>query len=186
MPDYRRVFQPGGTFFFTLVTEGRAPILCTDLARSILHKVIVECNASRPFHPDAMILLPDHMHALLTLPPGDTDYSTRWAYIKARFTHHWLAAGGAEQRRTGSRVWNRRRGVWQRRFWEHLIRDREDRNGHLDYIHYNAVKHGLAACPHAWPYSTFDKYVRSDAYEAQWMCGCDGAAGDAAVIRGIG
>ena len=185
MPDYRRRFQPGGTYFFTLVTEARAPILCTPLARVVLHKVIVECAATRPFTLDAMVLLPDHAHAMLTLPPGDSKYSTRLAFIKARFTHEWLKAGGVEQRRTGSRVWNRRRGVWQRRFWEHLIRDTDDRNRHLDYIHYNPVKHGHVVCPHAWQYSTFDRHVESDAYGRDWMCACDGRIVTPPVCEGL-
>ena len=93
MPDYRRSYQPGGTYFFTVVTEGRAPILCGDLARSILHTAIAECASQRPFSLDAIILLPDHLHAQWTLPPDDWDYSTRWASIKSRFTHEWLAFG---------------------------------------------------------------------------------------------
>ena len=174
MPDFRRAFQPGGTFFFTVVTEGRAGILCDDLARSILRTAIDECRKTRPFRLDAMVLLPDHTHTMWTLPADDTDYATRWAAIKAKFTHDWLAAGGAEQRRTGSRVHERRRGVWQRRFWEHLIRDDDDYARHLDYIHYNAVKHGYSTCPHAWPYSTFEKWVKKAVYEPTWSCGCDG------------
>ena len=179
MPDYRRAFEPGGTFFSTLVTEGRAPILCTELARSLLHDCIAECARTRPFVLEGMVLLPDHVHAMLTLPPGDTDFSTRWSFIKARFSHEWIAHGGVEQRRTGSRVANRRRGVWQRRFWEHVIRDRHDRAIHWDYMHYNPVKHGLATCPHGWPYSTFGKWVGRCAYEADWQCTCDGRSSTA-------
>jgi putative transposase len=123
---------------------------------------------------DAIVLLPDHLHAIWTLPPGDADFSIRWAAIKADFTRHWIAAGGNEQRRTGSRLHERRRGVWQRRFWEHHIRDEADFQHHLDYLHYNPVKHGLASCPHAWPYSTFDQWVAQRAYESQWMCACGG------------
>ena len=174
MPDFRRAYRPGGTFFFTLVTEERADILCTDLARSILRRAIAECRATRPFEPEAMVLLPDHLHAMWTLPPGDSDYSTRWAAIKAKFTHDWIAAGGAERRRTGSRVHDRRPGVWQRRFWEHVIRDEDDYALHLHYLHFNAVKHGHANCPHAWPYSTFEKWVNRNVYEPTWACACDG------------
>ena len=185
MPDYRRAYEPGGTFFFTLVAEGRAPILCDDLARPILHKAIAECAASRPFTLDGFILLPDHLHAMLTLPPGDADYSTRWAFIKARFTREWLGAGGAERPRTGSRLWNRRRGVWQRRFWEHRVRDQDDYRCHLDYLHYNPVKHGLTACPHAWPYSTFSKWVARRGYDEHWQCTCDGRVASRLQLGGL-
>src|SRR6266542_7061001 len=98
MPDYRRAYQPGGTFFFTVVTEGRAEIFASPLARSILGQVMRECAETRPFKTEALILLLDHLHAIWTLPPGDTDYSTRWSFIKANFTRRWLAAGGEEQR----------------------------------------------------------------------------------------
>jgi putative transposase len=174
MPDYRRARRPGGRFFFTLVTEGRAPILCTETARSILHRALAECAATRPFVLDAMVLLPDHLHGMWTLPSGDSDYSTRWAFIRSRFTHEWLGAGGAEERRTGSRIFNRRRGVWQRHFWEHLIDDEDDFEQHLNYLHYNPVKHGYTACPHLWPFSSFQKWVSRGAYEGGWSCACDG------------
>jgi putative transposase len=121
-----------------------------------------------------MVLLPDHLHAMWTMRDGDADYSIRWARIKAQFTHAWLAEGGEEQDRSWSRLRHRRRGVWERKFWEHLVRDDRDYEKHLNYIHWNAVKHGLAACPHAWEYSTFDKWVKRSVYESTWCCGCDG------------
>jgi putative transposase len=110
----------------------------------------------------------------MALPDGDSDFSTRLASMKAQFTHAYLAAGGAEQRRTGSRIGHRSRGVWQRRFWEHAIRDDVDFNHHLDYIHYNPVKHRLATCPHAWPHSTFGRWVRRGGYASDWLCTCAG------------
>jgi putative transposase len=174
MPDYRRAYRPGGTFFFTLVTEDRARILCEEPARKILHRAIAECALTRPFMLEAMVLLPEHLHALMTLPPGDSDYSTRWAFIKARFTHEWLESGGAERPRTGSRIFNRRRGVWQRHFWEHLIRDPRDFEHHVDYIHYNPVKHEHVTCPHAWEYSSFHQWAARNSYEPDWCCACDG------------
>jgi putative transposase len=174
MPDFRRAFRPGGTFFFTLVTERRAPLLCQPLARRLLAGAIRDCRLSRPFDAQAMVLLPDHLHAIWTLPPGDGEFSVRWASIKATFTRGWLGANGGEQGRTGSRICGRRRGVWQRRFWEHLIEDADDFARHLDYVHYNPVKHRLAACPHAWPFSTFGKWVRRGVYEPDWQCVCAG------------
>src|SRR5205809_151699 len=118
MPSYRRRLIAGGTYFFTVVTEDRAPILGTALGRRILRGAMAECVRERPFELVAMVLLADHVHAIWKMPEGDGDYSTRWAAIKARFTREWLAAGGEEQGRSMSRVRHRRRGVWERKFWE--------------------------------------------------------------------
>jgi putative transposase len=175
MPNYRRAFRPGGTFFFTLVTYRRARFLCDDLARAMLRRAIDACRAVAPFDVDAFVLLPDHLHAMWTLPEGDADFSTRWSRIKKRFTDQWLAAGGCEGAVSGSRRHNRRRGVWQRRFWEHMIRDEADRERHLNYIHYNPIKHGLAPCAHAWPWSSFHRLVREGTYVPTWCCACDRA-----------
>ena len=174
MPDYRRAFRPGGTFFFAVVTEDRAPILCAPAARRILHAAIAECRASHPFDLTAIVLLPDHLHAIWTLPQDDTDFSSRWAAIKARLTHNWLRSGHRERPRSRSRFKHRNRGVWQRRFWEHAIRDESDFEKHLHYVHYNPIKHALARCAHAWPHSTFQKWVKADVYVASWQCGCNG------------
>jgi len=164
MPDYRRAFQPGGTFFFTVVTYGRAPFLCHEPARRILRNAIDLCRAQHPFTIEAFVLLPDHLHAIWTLPPGDVDFSTRWGKIKKAFTTKWRAEGGKEASVSESLSRNRRAGIWQRRFWEHLIRDEADFARHLDYIHYNPVKHGCAPCPHDWPYSTFNRWTSRGAY----------------------
>jgi putative transposase len=174
MPLYRRLFRLGGTYFFTLVTENRAPILCDETSRTILHDAIATCAKRRPFSLDAIVLLPDHFHMLITLPGSDSDFSTRISAIKAHFTHHFLAAGGQEQTREQSRLRKRRRGIWQRWFWEHLIRTQDELNRHLDYIHYNPVKHGLASCPHGWPHSTFERFVKNESYTRDWQCSCDG------------
>jgi putative transposase len=173
MPDYTRVYRPGGSYFFTLVTEGRAPILCDAIARRLLHEAIDICRRKRPFTLDAIVLLPDHLHAMWTLPEGDEDFSARWSTIKASFTHAYLQSHAAEQPLTPGRQHYRRRGVWQPRFWEHLIRDQEDFNRHLDYIHYNPVKHGLSSCPHAWEFSTFRRWVDLAGYEPDWQCFCN-------------
>lgn len=173
MPSYRRFYQPGGTFFFTLVTDGRVPLFSDATARELLRGAITETRESRPFKIDAMVLLPEHLHLLMTLPADDSDYSTRIAHLKARFTHAWLE-GHSEQYRSSYRVRTRRRGVWQPRFWEHLIRDRDDFNNHLDYICYNPVKHGHCQCPHQGEQSTFHRAVEMRLYEADWLCGCDG------------
>lgn len=174
MPEYRRAFVPGGTFFFTVVTYGRAPILCTTLARNVLRNAITATRARRPFTLDAIVLLPDHLHAIWTLPDDDADFSARWAMIKREFSANWLAASGNEGAISAPERRDRRRGVWQRRFWEHTIRDERDFERHVDYIHYNAVRHGLATCPHAWPHSTFERWVRDGVYEGAWQCACNG------------
>jgi putative transposase len=172
VPNYRRAFRPGGTFFFTLVTAARAPVFSKPMARTLLHDAIEAVRKDRPFEIDAIVLLPDHLHALWTLPAGDADFSTRWASMKARFTRAWLASGGTEQAISDGRARKGGRGVWQERFWEHVIRDADDLNRHLDYIHYNPVKHGLAACPHQWAWSSFGRWVANGGYIADWQCCC--------------
>ena len=174
MPNYIRAYRPGGTFFFTLVTYDRAPFLCDPLARQFLHDAIDECRAARPFTMDAIVLLPDHLHAMWTLPEDDPDFSTRWGVIKKTFTQKWLSAGGECGAVSESRFNNRRRGVWQRRFWEHVIRDVDDPEKHLNYVHYNPVKHALAPCPHHWEWSSFHLHVDRSIYAHDWCCACDG------------
>jgi putative transposase len=120
MPDYRRCYVPGGTYFFTLTTEDRRPILTTDTARPLLRKAFEEVQAEHAFEVTAIVLLPDHLHAIWTMPEGDADYSGRWALIKSNFTRAFLPHGGHEARRSRSRAKHRERSVWQRRFWEHV------------------------------------------------------------------
>jgi putative transposase len=174
MPNYRRAIQPGGTFFLTLVAERRAKVFETEIARTLLREAIEHCRKLHPFVLHAIVLLHDHLHLLITLPDGDADFSRRITSIKSTFTRSFLAAGGSEQSRSRSRLRQRSRGIWQRRFWEHTIRDETDRNRHLDYIHYNAVKHGYVDCPHAWPHSTFHQFVSRGLYDKDWQCQCDG------------
>jgi REP-associated tyrosine transposase len=168
MPNYRRWFVPGGSYFFTVVSENRAPIFCTDVARPILSEWIQSCQRQWPFRIDAMVLLPDHLHTIWTLPPTDTRYPARWGWIKKEFTKAWLAVGGVEQARTASRRRNRRRGVWQRRYWEHTLEDADDFERHFDYIHFNPVKHRLVKPVRDWPYSSFHRWVKQGAYSAEW------------------
>jgi putative transposase len=143
MPDYRRAFAPGGTFFFTLVTFGRAPILLGDAARLALRRAVERTRRDHPFALDAIVVLPDHLHAVWTLPEGDADFSTRWRLIKSRFTREWLTTEAARADGAASRPLARasrgERAVWQPRYWEHLIRDEGDLARHLDYVHYNPV-----------------------------------------------
>ena len=174
MPNYRRAIEPGGTFFLTLVTEGRTPIFAADDARTLLRNAIDRCREFHPFELDAVVLLHDHLHLLITLPKDDADFSGRISYIKSTFTRSFLGSRAGEQPRSASRVRQRARGVWQRRFWEHTIRDETDRIHHLDYIHFNPVKHGYVDCPHAWPHSSFHRFVGQRDYERDWCCRCAG------------
>jgi putative transposase len=123
-----------------------------------------------PFATVAIVLLPDHLHVIWTLPPGDADYPRRWQAIKAKFTSRWLASGGEEEQVTPGYQRQRRRGVWQPRFMEHTIRDERDLHHHADYIHYNPVKHGYVRCPKDWPWSSFHRYVESGDYPLDWGC----------------
>ena len=168
MSWYRRWRQPGGLFFFTVVSYGRRPILTGDAGRRDLRRAIEETQGERPWEVAAMVLLPDHLHCLWRLPPGDDDYPTRWRLVKSRFTRALLEAGYAEPQPEASRRCRGEHAIWQRRGWEHSIRDETDWKNHVDYIHYNPVKHGLVAAPGLWPYSTFAKYVRLGEYERDW------------------
>ena len=174
MPEYRRWFVPGGTYFFTVVTKQRAPLFRNEHARHLLRESFAKMRRNRPFEINAMVLLPDHLHTIWTLPPGDADFSTRWSMVKRLFTQAWLTESGGEQIVSSSQARRRRRGVWQRRFWEHVVRHEQDYIQHCDYIHYNPVKHGLADCPHAWPYSSFARFVAERRYAADWCCTCEG------------
>jgi putative transposase len=121
---------------------------------------------------NSIVLAPDHLHTIWTLQPDDADYSRRWGWIKKEFTKEWLRLGGVEQAVTVGRRRERRRGIWQPRFWEHTIRDADDFEQHFDYIHYNPVKHRLARCPHGWPWSSFHRWVRAGVYTDDWACSC--------------
>jgi len=168
MTWYRRWRQPGGIFFFTLVTEDRRRILADADARRCLRQAIECTRNERPFGTIAMVLLPDHLHALWELPPEDDDFSTRWRLIKARFTRSWTAQRPPGACRSASRVKHGEQAVWQRRFWEHCIRDDRDLKRHIDYIHYNPVKHGLVPRAGDWPWSTFRRFVSLGEYDIAW------------------
>jgi putative transposase len=161
---------PGGMFFFTLVTDQRRPLFESSAARALLGQCIRDCQARWPCSIRAIVLLPDHLHAIWSLPPGDSNYSTRWAWIKKEFTKRWLATGAVESEISEARQREGRRGVWQPRFWEHSIRDEDDYERHFDYIHYNPVKHGYVRCPYEWPHSSFHRWVKADVYPWHWAC----------------
>ncbi len=130
----------------------------------------------RPFRIDAIVLLPDHLHAVWSLPEGESDYSTRWQLIKRRFTKEYLKTGGVEAVRSASRLAKGERSVWQRRFFEHTVRDEADMKRCVDYVHVNPLKHGLVARVREWPWSSFHRYVRLGEYSIDW--------GDASIWYG--
>jgi putative transposase len=173
MPRYRRALT-GTTYFFTVVTHRRRPILCDDAIRIALRHAIEQVRSCLPFKTDAMVLMPDHLHCIWTLPDGDTDFSSRWSQIK----HHVSYSCGQmySTALSTSRQRQRTAAIWQRRFWEHQIRNETDMERHVDYIHFNPVKHGLVGMAAAWPYSTFGRFVRDGVYAADWGGNpdCDG------------
>jgi putative transposase len=168
MPDYRRWRVSGGTYFFTVVAQNRRPFLTDEPARRALRHALTDVRRSRPFALDAIVLLPDHLHAIWTLPPGDADYATRWRLIKSAFTHRYLAAGGVEAPCSSSRHGKRERGVWQRRYFEHTVRDESDMKRCVDYVHVNPLKHGLVERVVDWPWSSFHRYAKLGEYSPDW------------------
>jgi putative transposase len=163
MPDYRRNRVPGGTFFFTVnLANRRSDLLVREI--ETLRASIRAVREATPFHVDAWVVLPEHMHCIWTLPDGDTNYSGRWREIKKRFTK---AVSNVEVSRPEDLA-RQGRGVWQKRFWEHTVRDERDYAAHMDYVHFNPVKHGLVTNPAAWPYSTFQKCVALGLYDEAW------------------
>ena len=168
MPDYRRAKLAGGTFFFTVVTFNRLPILTGEMARKLLHDAWVDTRDRFPFQTEAVVLLPDHLHTIWTLPEGDANFSVRWKEIKRLFTKGYLQQIGPGEHRNESRQKRGEAAVWQRRFWEHTLRDETDLNRHLDYIHYNPVKHGLVKKAVDWPWSSFHRYVQMGFYTLDW------------------
>ncbi|WP_437192428.1 REP-associated tyrosine transposase [Planctomicrobium sp. SH527] len=171
MSDYRRAHVPGGTFFFTVVTHRRRQLFHVARNRTLLGEAIRECQRKWPFELNAIVLLPDHLHAIWTLPSGDGNYSGRWSVIKKTFTTQFLADGGCDTKVSAGKSRERRRGVWQRRFWEHTIEDEDDFTAHFDYIHFNPVKHKLVSCPGDWAASSFHRWVKAGVYPANWGCG---------------
>jgi len=164
MSNYRRAKFCGGYYFFTVVSYKRREILAGEPARRHLRHAFEKVRSKRPFKTIALCLLPEHLHCIWKLPEGDGDCSTRWSLIKRDFTVNYLKEGGTEFAQSNSRLKHRHRGIWQKRFWEHQIRDERDLQRHIDYIHYNPVKHGFVKDVDDWPWSTYHKYVESGRY----------------------
>lgn len=168
MPEYRRTSLPGGSYFFTVNTLGRQPLLTKDLLRLALHQGIESARQAYLFTIDAWVLLPDHLHCIWTLPPGDSAFSKRWAIIKRHVTQQCNLGAGGVASGSISRRKRHEGGLWQRRFWEHVIRDEADLRVHMDYIHWNPVKHGHVKQVKEWPFSTFHRYVALGMYPLDW------------------
>jgi putative transposase len=168
MSNYRRSRTDGGTWFFSLVAYKRRRFLVEPEARRLLRTVIEEIRSLHPFAIDGWVLLPDHLHCIWTLPEGDHDYSKRWGLIKARFSKRAKTLFHRNDWMTVSKQTHREGTLWQRRFWEHEIRDDDDYARHLDYLHYNPVKHGLVKAVADWPFSTFHREVRKGLYPLNW------------------
>jgi putative transposase len=174
---YIRTIQSGGTFFFTLITNNRIPIFNSSLSVTTLRNAFQYVKSRHPFSIDAFVLLPDHLHCIWTLPGNDSNYSKRWNLIKRTFSRNFLNV--KNENITLSRISKRERGIWQRRFWEHLVRDEDDFVRCVEYIHYNPVKHGLVVAPFEWPYSSFHKFVKRGIYDLNW-----GSYNDSGIFMG--
>jgi putative transposase len=163
MPEYRRLYTPGSRYFFTVnLADRRSDLLVRDI--EALRSAVARARDLQPFEIDAWVVLPDHLHAVWTLPEGDSAFSTRWATIKRLFS--WQQPD--TETRSASCLMKRERGIWQRRFWEHMIRDDTDYRAQVDYVHFNPVKHGLVSHPAAWRYSTFHRAALRGQVPAQW------------------
>jgi putative transposase len=164
MTNYRRIYAKGATWFFTVNLADRRSRLLTDEIEILknAHRYVL---SRHPFSIDAMVVLPDHLHAIWTLPEDDADYSMRWRLIKTAFSR----AIPLQEEISESRFNRKERGIWQRRFWEHRIRDEVDYEKHINYVHINPVKHGHVSKVSDWPFSTFHKFVEKGIYSIDWL-----------------
>lgn len=172
MSDYRRYFVAGGTYFFTIVTYQRRSLFADSQNVQRLRAALSTIKVEMPFDINAAVVLPDHVHFLWTLPPGDKNYSKRLGRMKVEFTRSLRGAGALPLTVSVSRKKHHESDVWQRRFWEHTIEDEHDFDRHFDYIHYNPVKHGLAKCPHEWEATSFHYWVKKGVCDRHWGCNC--------------
>lgn len=168
MSNYRRANTKGGTYFFTVVTYRRQNILCNETVRIALRNGLREVQQKHPFHIDGWVLLPDHLHCIWTLPTDDADFGIRWAMIKRFVTKQCGSELRREEWMSESKRRRKESTLWQRRFWEHQIRDEQDYEKHMYCLHYNPVKHGLVKQVKDWPYSTFHRYVHEGVYDENW------------------
>ena len=169
MPDYLRAWRPGGTFFFTVNLLQRQDNDLLTRHIEVLRRVVRDVKRRHPFVIHGWVVLPEHLHCIIELPPGDADFALRWRLIKMDFSK----AMPHTERRNVSRQKRGERGIWQRRYWEHLIRDDADFRAHMDYVHINPVKHGLVKRVADWPHSTFHRLLQVGTYPADWAGGCE-------------
>ena len=164
MTEYRRALIAGGTFFFTVNLAAREgnDLLVRHIGH--LRHSVREVRRRHPFDIVAAVVLPEHLHMIWRLPPGDADFPVRWRLSRSGFSSSLLPG----ERRSASRIAKGERGIWQRRYWEHQIRCDEDMRRHVEYIHYNPVKHGHVTRPGDWAYSSFHRYVRDGVYPSDW------------------
>lgn len=165
--EYRRAKVQGGTYFFTVVTEKRQKILCLPNNVSLLRDAFRYVMERHPLIIDAVVILPDHLHCMWTLPENDQDFSTRWRLIKSYFSRRCETV--LPENISLSTHNKKQPPVWQYRFWEHLIRDEIDMKNHVEYIHYNPVKHGLVTAPKDWEFSSLHRAVRQGIYDMMWV-----------------
>jgi putative transposase len=163
MTNYRRNFVAGGSYFFTVNLAERNGRLLTEHV-NLLRAAFRYTRARHSFAIEATVVPPDHLHTIWTLPEDDANFATRWRLIKATFSR----ALPTSERISPSRLQKGERGIWQRRYWEHTLRDEDDFARHSDYIHFNPVKHGLVARVKDWPHSSFHRMVRLGIYPADW------------------
>ena len=169
MPDYRRAWHPGGTYFFTVnLLQRQGNDLLTRYIE-LLRAVVKSGRQRHPFKIHGWVVLPEHLHCVIELPPDDTNHATRWRLIKMEFSK----ALPRTERLSAVRTRREERGIWQRRYWEHLIRGERDYRAHMDYVHINPVKHGLVGRVADWPYSTFHNMVAEGMYPVNWAGGND-------------
>ncbi len=168
MPNYRRNFVEGGTYFFTVITYKRQQIL-NGKAIDILRECFRECMSEKPFTIEAAVVLPEHLHCLWTLPAPDSDYSARWKSVKSAFTKEYIRRIGEPPAKPSVSMQKKgEKGIWQRRFWEHTVQNEDDYRIHIEYIHFNPVKHGWVDAPIDWPHSSFHRFVKENVYPESW------------------
>ena len=154
MVNYRRTRVTSGCYFFTVTLRNRQSTYLTSHV-DLLRESFIDVREKYPFTIDAIVILPEHLHTIWTLPPNDDNYPTRWQLLKSLFTRK-IVKSGINIRKNAKGEYN----IWQRRYWEHVIRNETDMQRHIEYIHYNPVKHGLVKRVKDWPHSSFRRYVK--------------------------